>query len=121
MSISVKKVKMTITALAIPIIAVLVLIQGASQASGTTADETTTLFNSKCAICHGADGSGNTMNGKKLNVRDLRCPEVQKMTDSQLGQIISKGKNKMPAYEATLGNENVNKLVGYTRELAKKK
>jgi len=27
----------------------------------------------------------------------------------------------MPAYEATLGKENVNKLVGYTRELAKKK
>jgi mono/diheme cytochrome c family protein len=92
----------------------------ATLAAVDPAAEAQSLFNSKCAICHGADGSGNTANGKKLNVRDLRCPEVQKLSDSQLYDVIGHGKNKMPGYETSLGKDSVIKLVNFTRELSKK-
>jgi hypothetical protein len=48
-------------------------------------------FRAKCAMCHGPDGSGSEV-GKSMNVPDLRSPEVQKLPDAQLAQIISDGK-----------------------------
>lgn len=77
------------------------------------------LFKSKCAMCHGADGSGNTMMGKKYNIKDLRSEEVQKMTDAQLEEIITKGKDKMPAYEGKLTKDQISDLVKYIRTLKK--
>jgi mono/diheme cytochrome c family protein len=79
------------------------------------------IFKSKCAMCHGPDGSGKTAMGEKLNIADLRSAEVQKQTDSELSQIIAKGKNKMPAYEGKLTKEQIDQLVAYVRELGKKK
>lgn len=79
------------------------------------------IFKSKCAMCHGQDGSGKTAMGEKLNIADLRSAEVQKQTDAELSQIIAKGKNKMPAYEGKLTKEQIDQLVAYVRELGKKK
>lgn len=79
-----------------------------------------TLYMQKCAACHSADGSGATAKGKELKLRDLRSAEVQKLTDAQMTDIIGKGKGKMPGYKA-LGEDKVKSLVGYMRELAKKK
>lgn len=85
------------------------------------ADDVAALYKTKCASCHAADGSGSTAMGKKLNVRDLRSSEVQKQTDAQLTEITAKGKNKMPPYEKKLTADQIKELVGYMRELAKKK
>lgn len=79
------------------------------------------LFKANCASCHGVDGSGATAVGKSMKLRDLRSPEVQKLTDKQLTDLTAKGKGKMPGYEAKLGADKVKLLVAYTRELAKKK
>lgn len=79
------------------------------------------LYKSKCAMCHGADGKGDTAVGKKFGVRDFASPEVQKETDKELIEITSKGKNKMPGYEKTLKESQIKELVGYIRELAKKR
>ncbi len=78
------------------------------------------LFKGKCAMCHGPDGSGKTMMGEKLKIPDLRSADVQKKTDADLKAIIIKGKDKMPAYETKLNKEQIDKLVVYTRDLAKK-
>jgi len=80
-----------------------------------------TLFKTKCAMCHGADGKGETPMGKKLNVRDLGSPEVQKQTDAELTTIISKGKGKMPAFEGKLTAEQIGQVLAHIRELGKKK
>jgi cytochrome c6 len=80
-----------------------------------------TLFKGKCAACHGPDGKGEVSMGKKLMVRDLSSADVQKQTDAQLTEIISKGKNKMPAYGEKLSKEQIGQLVAHIRELAKKK
>jgi len=80
------------------------------------------LYKTKCAMCHGPDGSGATPMGKKLGTHDFRSPEVQKMTDAQLIEVIAKGKEKMPAYGAgKLTAEQIKGLAGYVHELGKKK
>jgi len=78
-------------------------------------------FKSKCAMCHGPDASGKTPMGEKLNIRDLRSADVQKQTDAELAQIVTKGKNKMPSYDGKLTKEQIAQVVAYVRELAKKK
>jgi mono/diheme cytochrome c family protein len=74
-------------------------------------------FKAKCAACHGADGKGETPMGKKLNIKDLGSDDVQKMHDSELNNIISKGKDKMPGYEGKLSKEQIEDLVKYIRTL----
>jgi mono/diheme cytochrome c family protein len=78
------------------------------------------LYKAKCAMCHGPDGAGKTPMGQALKIPDLHSEDVQKLSDEQLTEIIAKGKNKMPAYEAKLSKEQITKLVGFVRDLAKK-
>ncbi len=99
---------------------VLVAWSPSSLGAGPMFQETKTLYNQKCASCHGTDGSGKTAMGTKLNLKDLRSKEVQGMTDAKLLEVTSKGKGKMPGYEKSLGADKCKQLVGYVRELAKK-
>ncbi|MEK6321600.1 MAG: cytochrome c [Acidobacteriota bacterium] len=111
--------KLAITAFAIPLLAIMVLFANQSRAVGTALTEGGGIFKAKCATCHGADGSGNTPVGKKLNVRDLRSAEVQSQSDSALVNIIAKGKGKMPPYAKGLGDEKIRQLVVFIRTLRK--
>lgn len=83
------------------------------------ADEGADVFKSKCAACHGPDGSGNTAMGKNLKLRDLGSADVQKQSDEELATIISKGKGKMPAYDGKLTKDQINDVVKYIRTLKK--
>ena len=76
-----------------------------------------TLFKSKCAACHGADGTGSAI-GKKMGAHDFQTAEVQKMSDAELSGIITNGKNKMPKY-GSLSPEDIKGLVAYIRTLKK--
>jgi mono/diheme cytochrome c family protein len=78
------------------------------------------LYKAKCAMCHGPDGAGKTTMGQALKIPDLHSEDVQKRSDAELTQIVTKGKNKMPAYEAKLSKEQITQLVGFIRDLAKK-
>jgi cytochrome c6 len=81
------------------------------------AQDSSTLFKSKCAACHGADGTGSAM-GKKMGAHDFTTDEVQKMSDAELTDIIINGKNKMPKY-SSLKPEEIKGLVAYIRTLKK--
>jgi cytochrome c6 len=87
--------------------------------SARAADDAAALYKTKCAACHGADGSGNTAMGKAFKLRDLGSSEVQAQTDAQLVAITSDGKNKMPAYKGKLTDEQIKGIVGYIRTLKK--
>jgi mono/diheme cytochrome c family protein len=87
-----------------------------AQPSSAAGDAAATYV-SKCASCHGKDGSGNTAAGKSLGLKDLRSAEVQGQSDAQLAAIIGKGKGKMPGYEKTLGADAIKGLVAYVRSL----
>ena len=81
-------------------------------------DATQTLYKMKCQICHGPDATGSAA-GKKLAVKDFTSPEVQKQTDAELLEVAKKGKNKMPAYDGKLTDNQLTELVKYMRDLAK--
>jgi cytochrome c5 len=75
------------------------------------------LYKSKCAGCHGADGTGSPT-GKKMGVHDFTSAEVQKMSDAELSDIITNGKNKMPKY-SSLKLDDIKGLVAFIRTLKK--
>ena len=87
-----------------------------SKGQGAGAD----TFKAKCAVCHGADGSGNTPMGQKMKLSDLRSPNVQKQSDDELTAIITKGKPPMPAYGKSLSPADIRQLVAYIRSIAAK-
>jgi cytochrome c6 len=93
----------------------IVFVFGTSVRADGTGD-----FKAKCAACHGADGTGSTATGKALKVRDLASPDVQSQSDAQLTDIVTNGKNKMPAYKGKLTDDQIKGLVAYIRGLAKK-
>jgi cytochrome c6 len=76
------------------------------------------LFKSKCAMCHGPDGTGSKM-GKTMGAHDFTTAEVQKMSDAELTETITSGKNKMPKYGDKLKPEEIKGLVAYIRTLKK--
>ena len=71
----------------------------------------------KCAACHGTDGSGATPMGKKFKLRDLRSADVQKQSDHDLENVIAKGKPPMPVFEKTLDAAKIQELVAYIRSI----
>lgn len=94
MSRSITIAKRTTAVLAISALAMVVFFSQPSGATGMSQDDTGKIYKAKCAMCHSADGSGNSPMGKTLKIRDLRSPDVQKQSDAQLSEIISKGKAK---------------------------
>jgi mono/diheme cytochrome c family protein len=87
----------------------------------TVAEGAAGTYKAKCAMCHGADGKGDTPMGKKMGLHDFASQEVQSQSDAQLAEIIAKGKNKMPGYEKSMKESEIKDLVAYVRELGKKK
>jgi cytochrome c6 len=76
----------------------LVILLGGSVFSSRADEPGAQLYKTKCAVCHGADGKGETPSGKANKLRDLDSGDVQKQSDADLTEIITAGKNKMPAY-----------------------
>lgn len=87
--------------------------------SPARAENAPATFKAKCAMCHGADGKGDTAAGQAMGVRNFASPEVQKMTDAELETIITKGKGKMPEYGTKLKEAEIKDLVAYIRALGK--
>ena len=86
------------------------------SAQGQSPSET--LYKSKCAMCHGADGTGSAT-GQKMGAHDFTTAEVQGMSDAELSAIVTNGKNKMPAYGKSLKADDIKGLVAYIRTLKK--
>jgi mono/diheme cytochrome c family protein len=78
-----------------------------------------------CASCHGKDGSGTTMMGKQLGVKDLRDAKVQgALTDANAistiqNGVVANGKQNMKGYKDTLSADQIKALVSYIRSLKK--
>jgi hypothetical protein len=56
--------------------------------------------------------AGKTMLGRKLKIPNLRSEEVQKQTDTQLKEVITNGKAKMPAYKGKLTPQQIRSARG---------
>lgn len=84
-------------------------------------------WKAKCASCHGADGKGQTEQGKKMQVADMTTAEFQKTPDDKIKAAINDGikrdkngvKQEMEAYKTKLRPEQIDGLVAYIRTLKK--
>lgn len=77
------------------------------------------IYTSKCAICHGPKGDGNSPIGKTLNVPDFHSAQAQKVTEDEMKAIVANGKNKMPAFKDNLTDTQIDQVVDYVRHLGK--
>jgi cytochrome c6 len=92
---------------------------GLLSAPARADDKSAALYKQKCAVCHGADGKGDTPAGKNTKVRSFSDPEIAKQSDDELASVIEKGKNKMPAYGKSLKPDEIKAMVAYIRSLVK--
>jgi cytochrome c6 len=73
-------------------------------------------FKSKCTLCHGADGSGNTTLGKQLQAANLRSKEVQKKSDAELHKTVHDGNGNMPPFQDQLSEDEITQVIKYVRQ-----
>jgi cytochrome c6 len=86
-----------------------------SQANGD--DKSASLYKTKCAVCHGATGKGDSPAGKNMGVLSFSDPKVAGKSDAELKDVIDKGKGKMPAYGKSLKPDDIQAVVAYIRSL----
>ena len=79
-----------------------------------------TVYDSKCKMCHGADGSGNPAIAKamKVTMRPLGSAEVQAKHDNDLKNDVTQGTGKMQPITG-LTDKQLTDLVAYLRTLKK--
>lgn len=82
---------------------------------------TRTLFNEKCARCHGEDGRGETRSGSMLGVPDFTDEKWWKETkgDKRFITSVTDGKDAMPAFGKKLSKQEIATLVAYARLFGK--
>jgi cytochrome c6 len=94
--------------------------------AGEPDKKTERTWKAKCSSCHGADGKGQTDQGKKMKTADITAAAWQKsVTDEQLKKAILEGVNRqkdgvkqeMESYKDSLKPEQVDALTQYIRAL----
>ena len=80
-------------------------------------------WDNECASCHGADGKGQTKQGKKLKVSDYTDTKVQaEMKDEDMLKAIVEGvkvdgKERMKSFKEILSAEEAKDLVAFVRKM----
>lgn len=92
------------------------LTSGSGQATAAPAETGAKIYASKCAGCHGQDGSGNI-----AAAPDFTSAEWQGAhSDAELMESIKNGKGRMmPAWGSKLTEEQIGDLVKHVRSLKK--
>ncbi|HWA28425.1 MAG TPA: cytochrome c [Lacunisphaera sp.] len=100
----------------------LILPAAACVSYAASADEN---WENSCASCHGADGKGQTKQGKKLKLRDYSDPAVQaEMKDPDMLKAIlegvkdkDSGKERMKSFKDEISEAEAKDLVAFVRKL----
>jgi mono/diheme cytochrome c family protein len=104
-------------------IAVLAAVFGFAAAISVSAADAKQTWTDRCAMCHGADGKGQTKMGQKAGAKDFTDAKVQAaMKDDAMTKAIKEGmkdadgKTLMKPFD-TLSDDEVKALVAYIRGL----
>jgi len=85
-----------------------------------TADDGATLYNAKCAACHGVDGAGKPA----AKIPSLISDEARKATDADLTDGVANGgpgKRATHAFQAKgVTPDQIKMILSYIREMQKK-
>jgi mono/diheme cytochrome c family protein len=76
------------------------------------------VYATKCKSCHGAQGQGNPAMAKSLKIefRDLKSPEVQKMSDAELKKLAMGGHGKKKPLK-TVSPAELDDAIAFLRKL----
>jgi mono/diheme cytochrome c family protein len=85
----------------------------ALSASAFAADGAS-IYASKCAGCHGPDGSRVIA---AMGVKAVNTPAVKKMGEAGVAAIVTKGQGRMPAVGASLSADQVKAVADYVLTL----
>jgi cytochrome c6 len=79
------------------------------------------VYTSKCKICHGADGEGETGYAKAMGLHpaQLGSDAVQSKTDTELKKIILEGSGKMKPIKG-LNDTDIDNVIAYVRTFRRK-
>jgi mono/diheme cytochrome c family protein len=80
-----------------------------------------TIFNGKCARCHGTDGQGDTVLGNMLEVPDFTKGSwwSEHGNTDELVDTIKNGSGDMPAFGKKLTKPEISLLADYVRHFNK--
>jgi mono/diheme cytochrome c family protein len=70
-----------------------------------------------CAACHGKDGTGNTVQGKKVQAKDYT--KDQSFSDAAAFKAIKEGEGKMKGFGDKLSDDEIKALVAFVRTFKK--
>jgi mono/diheme cytochrome c family protein len=76
-------------------------------------------YKAKCAMCHGADGTGDTPVGKSMKLKSFKSDEDIKATDAALIKDTKDGIGKMQGYAGKLTDAQITEVIAYIRTLQK--
>ena len=94
------------------------IMTAASAAFAGDAKAGQVVFDKSCKACHGADGTPNPAIVKmmKVDMKDLKSPEVQAMSDDAIKKVITDGTGKMKPI-VTVTGDSIDNVVAYVRSL----
>ena len=89
------------------------IMTAASAAFAGDAEAGQVVFDKSCKACHGADGTPNPAIVKmmKVDMKDLKSPEVQAMSDDAIKKVITDGTGKMKPI-VTVTGDSIDNVVG---------
>ena len=79
------------------------------------AESAATIYEKKCATCHGKDGKGQTKLGEKLGLKDLAAVSApgRATPAADVEKIVRDGKGKMPGFKDKLSDAEIKDLATY--------
>jgi len=80
-----------------------------------------TLFNERCARCHGTDGRGETVIGYMLSIPNFTDEKwwTEEKSDKRFIASITHGKGEMPAFGKKFSRQEISALTAYVRRFNK--
>ena len=91
------------------------ILAAALVAPASPADDGESLYNAKCAMCHGKDGVARKM---AKGSADLNDPEWQDATPLEaIEKVTAEGKGKMPKFKTKLTPEQIKLIAAYIKTL----
>jgi mono/diheme cytochrome c family protein len=73
------------------------------------------LFRQNCAICHGPEGEGKTLDDGR-RIPNLREGEFKYTTDEQIYRHIAEGGNGMTPFRGQLTEKEINMMVRFVQD-----
>lgn len=77
------------------------------------------LFRQNCAICHGPEGEGKTLDDGKV-IPNMREGELKFRTEAEIYRQISQGGNGMNPFRGQLTERELNLMAAFVHDVLRK-